>query len=215
MSKSAAIFDLDGVLLLSGPVHEAAYRRALKGAGLGDFDYAELAGRRTDEAIRMLAARAGRRLSEPELEGLVREKRRLAAEALEREAPVAPGAPEVLRRLAGRLRLAVATSGSRGSLELFLERSGTRPLFSALLSGEEVARSKPDPEIYRTCLRLLEARAAEAVVVEDSEAGVRAALAAGIEVIALADGARGEALARAGAARVLGRLEDLVEVLAP
>ncbi len=130
----------------------------------------------------------------------------------ERE-PLAEGCPEILKRLAARYSLALATSGSRPSVEMFLDLAGCRPLFRSVLSGEDVAYAKPDPEIYRRSVEALGIPSSRCLVVEDAVAGVEAARAAGASVVGLAGTCPPEALQQAGAAYIIHKLPELPELV--
>jgi len=98
------------------------------------------------------------------------------------ENPVVPGALDVVERLAAHFPLALASSGSRESVEAFLELNNARSLFRAVLTGSDVKAAKPSPEIYLEASRRLGIPPQDCLVVEDAEAGAQAAIAAGAEV---------------------------------
>ena len=99
--------------------------------------------------------------------------------------PVIEGAPDAVRRLAGRFPLAVASSSNRPLIDLVLELTGLAGLFRATVSSEEVARGKPAPDVYLEAARRLGVEAARCAAVEDSHGGIRSAKAAGMRVIAI------------------------------
>jgi HAD superfamily hydrolase (TIGR01509 family) len=103
----------------------------------------------------------------------------------ERELPLLPGAVSAVRRLAGRWPLGIASSANRPVIEAVLDAAELRSSFSAIVSSEEVARGKPAPDVYLEAARKLNVEAAEAVAVEDSTNGLRAAAAAGMAVAAV------------------------------
>jgi HAD superfamily hydrolase (TIGR01509 family) len=144
---------------------------------------------------------------------VAREKSRLAREFLGEREPLAEGCPEILEQLAERYSLALATSGSRPSLEVFLDLAGCRPLFRSILSGEDVVHAKPDPEIYRRSAEALGIPASRCLVVEDAVAGVTAACAAGATVVGLAGTCPPEALQQAGAAYIIHKLPELPDLM--
>lgn len=119
-------------------------------------------------------------------------------EVRQRGVPVKPGLYELLEYLRKRgIRAAVATSSSRESAMDKLTRTGTEQYFCRVVGGDMVLRAKPDPEIYLTAFQLLEESERlergcdlardEALVLEDSENGLRSALAAGIPAIMIPD----------------------------
>ena len=90
-----------------------------------------------------------------------------------------------MRAAAARWPLAVASSSPQDLIELVLELAGIREDFAVVLSSERVARGKPAPDVYLAALERLGVPAPEAVAVEDSTAGIQAARAAGMRVVAV------------------------------
>jgi HAD superfamily hydrolase (TIGR01509 family) len=100
--------------------------------------------------------------------------------------PVLPGVRDYLRDAKERgLKLGVASSSSRNWVEGNLSRLGLRDYFEALHTSDDVERTKPDPALYQLALQSLDLRPTEAIVLEDSPNGVKAAKAAGIFVVAI------------------------------
>jgi HAD superfamily hydrolase (TIGR01509 family) len=98
---------------------------------------------------------------------------------------VLPEARQAVRAAAGRARLAVVSGALREMVEAVLAGAGLAGLFDAVVTAEDVDRGKPHPAGYQLALELLDVSPAEAVAVEDSEGGVRAAKAAGLYVVAM------------------------------
>jgi len=97
-----------------------------------------------------------------------------------------PGVPEVPRALAARgMRLAVGSSSNPDVIETTLTTLGVRPLFEAVVSGAEVARGKPAPDVFLEAAKRLGVAPEACVVIEDSERGVQAARAAGMRCVAI------------------------------
>lgn len=179
----AFLFDLDGVIVDSNPVHSACWREYLGRFGLEagpGFDM-RMYGRRNDEIVRMVF---GDGLAESEVHRHGADKERLyrerIGEALEEH--LVPGIAEFLRRHA-EVPKAVASNGERANVEFILERSGLARYFVVTVNGEQVERPKPDPEIYVRAARLLGVPASNCIVFEDSHTGIQAARAAGARVV--------------------------------
>ncbi|MGD0778331.1 MAG: HAD-IA family hydrolase [Candidatus Solibacter sp.] len=209
-STKAVIFDMDGVLWLSSPNHARAYREALERVNVFDFEYAQYAGMRTVECLERVFEERGITITEATIAELAEEKNRLAVESLRRDPPVSPGCGQVLSRLRAKYRLALATSASPNTMEVFLEASGSRALFSILLCGRSVERPKPAPDIYLKAAELLGVEPGCTVVVEDAVAGVQAGKSAGAQVWALPTTSAAADLMAAGADRVIESLEGLL-----
>jgi HAD superfamily hydrolase (TIGR01509 family) len=180
----AVVFDLDGVLVDSEPVWDAARRTVVAEAGgrwRPDATRAMM-GMSSPEWSRYLRDELGVPLAVGEINDRV--VSRLLA-AYERELPLLPGATAAVRRLAARWPLGLASSANRPVIDAVLAASGLAGSFAATVSGEEVARGKPEPDVYLAAADKLGVEPTRAAAVEDSTNGLRAAAAAGMVVIAL------------------------------
>ena len=99
--------------------------------------------------------------------------------------PLLPGADAAVRHMADRAPLGLASSSPRQLIDRVLQVTGWAPLFAVTRSTEEVARGKPAPDVYVDVVAALGVAPGDAVAVEDSTNGVRAALAAGLHVVAV------------------------------
>ncbi|MBR5830617.1 MAG: HAD family phosphatase [Tidjanibacter sp.] len=181
------IFDMDGVLVNNMSVHFEAFAAMAERYNLTaeeGVDFTHLNGRGNDDIIGALFP--PHIIAEKGVEALAAEK-----EALYREiyapkiAPVA-GLRELLAEIrnAG-LRCAVGSSGPRVNVDFVLDRCAIEPYFDVRISGDMVTRCKPDPEIFLTAASRLGVAPEDCLVFEDAKAGVAAAKAAGMKVIAL------------------------------
>ena len=207
------IFDLDGVLILSSACHRAAFEQVFEDCGIAGFDYSRYAGWRTPEVILHVLTQHGCHFDAAQIERLAAAKSRLAREMLLRQKPFAPGGEDALARLASAYPLAIATSGSRPGVDAFLKRSGSRSLFGAILTGDDVAKAKPEPEIYLRSAQQLGLPPDACLVVEDAVSGVQAARAAGAWVVAIPGTCPSQDLQQAGAHAVLPGLGLLASIL--
>jgi HAD superfamily hydrolase (TIGR01509 family) len=214
MNKPEAIlFDLDGVLFDTSAAHTEAYRLALSEFDIGSFDYADIAGMQTDEAMRNLLERAGITPSEDQLERLVDQKRLHGRRLVEDEAVLAEGCIDVLHALSKRFRLALASSSSPGNVDIFLRKSGCKALFSTILTGVDVVQAKPHPEIYLNTLKLLNIDHSQAVIVEDAPSGILAGQRAEIRVIGITGLLSTADLDQLGVSLIISRLSELLTIL--
>jgi len=205
----AVIFDLDGVLIHSAPLHRLAFEQVLEPFGIRDFDYSRYAGWRTKDVIEQVFADADCIVSSEVIAAVSAEKSRLAREFMARSSPVAKGCVDTLQALSGRYTIALASSGSRESVQAFLETTRTADFFRSVLTGGDVCHAKPDPEIYTRTFEQLGLKGRECLVAEDAVAGVIAARGAGASVVGIAGTCDPDALCGAGAMHVLGELADL------
>jgi HAD superfamily hydrolase (TIGR01509 family) len=106
-------------------------------------------------------------------------------EAYRRELPLLPGAVEAVRRTASAFPLALASSSNREVFEAVLELAGLTDCFRATVSGEEVERGKPAPDVYLEAAERLGVEPERCAAIEDSHAGIRSAKAAGMRVVAI------------------------------
>lgn len=209
----AVIFDMDGVLFLSSDCHSKAYNEVLAGIGIQNFFYASVAGMRTDDAMRKILAENKRKISDDEIESLVKRKRKRAIELLEQEGMIANGGFELVLCLRGRYRLALVSSASPQTIAVFLRKIGYGDAFEFVLDGSFVKEAKPSSEIYQVALKMLNLTPMECVVVEDAVSGVLAARNAGIQVIAVLGTETSEKLFDVGAGYVASDLLELQSLL--
>jgi HAD superfamily hydrolase (TIGR01509 family) len=180
---TAVIFDMDGVLIDSEPIGYEAMRLVMDRYG-APYDLAqndEFVGRTSTETFRILRARHGMGPDEAELARQFREaKIRIVRE---RAVPMA-GVPVVLQgvRAAG-YRLALASSAETPVIEATVETLGLVALFELQVSGWEVGRGKPAPDVFLETARRLGLPPAQCLVVEDSRNGLLAAKAAGMPCV--------------------------------
>ena len=189
----AIVFDFDGVIANSEPLHFAAFRDVLAGEGIAlteaDY-YARYLGYDDVGMFQAIgAARGG--WAAAEIAGLVARKA-VRLEELERHVSVLfPGAADAIGRAAAVVPIAIA-SGARGEeIRRVLRREQLDTFFTAIVSAEDTPVSKPSPEPYLRALDLLRAArgaaidAARCVAIEDSRWGLESARAAGMRTIAV------------------------------
>ncbi|HWS72721.1 MAG TPA: HAD family phosphatase [Thermoanaerobaculia bacterium] len=185
---SAAIFDFDETMIDLEQQHTDASAALCR--ELGD-DYERMpeswrrgSGRRVIDDVRDLRAFFGWQRDVDELFAL----RQRHFDELCRTADLAllPGVERIVRALHERgVTLAVTSSAVGSSIDTILRRFGLRELFALIVDGSEVVHGKPDPEAYLLTARRLRVAPRECIVFEDSEVGVAAAKAAGMECIAI------------------------------
>jgi HAD superfamily hydrolase (TIGR01509 family) len=187
MSRSAdkaraVVFDLDGVLVDSEQVWDEARKRVVAGHGGTWTESAttDMLGMSSREWPVYLVQELGTQLSTDEINEAVVEA---MLEAYRDHLPLLPGAREAVERLASTRTLGLASSSNRPVIDLVLSEMGVAERFKATVSSEEVARGKPAPDVYQEALRRL--GVATGTAIEDSDAGIRSAHAAGLRVIAI------------------------------
>lgn len=207
---SALLLDFDGTLVDSMAVLRRVYDEFLgdRGRSPTQAEFEALVGWTLREIVERLRAAHG--LGEP-VSALVADYRARLVSAYATGLRSVPGADVLIRRArhAG-LRLALVTSGDAAAAETVLGSLGWRGAFEAIVGGEHVATGKPDPALYREALARLGVAATEAIAIEDSPSGVRAAVGAGVRTLGLAGHAADDRarLRSAGAHEVVGSLYD-------
>jgi sugar-phosphatase len=182
----AVIFDMDGVIIDSEPLWRAAERQVFAEVGLeiSDADCESTMGMRTDEVIAHWFARSPwGNIAPDEVERRLIERMRLLIAECGRPMPGLEHALTVVRDEG--LALALASSSSPVLIESVLSTLGLTSTFEVVRSAIHESLGKPHPAVFLSTARELELTPAECVVIEDSVAGVQAADAAGMRVVAI------------------------------
>ncbi len=181
----ALVFDMDGVMVDSNPLHARAWQAYNRRFGIdaGEDLAAKMYGRRNDEIVRDFFG-PHPSAAEVAAHGAAKEElyRELLAPVLE-ETLVA-GVREVLERHRGQ-PVGLATNAEPANVDFILDRAGLRAYFRAIVDGHQVRHAKPHPEIYLRAAQLLAVRPRDCIVFEDSYSGVAAARAAGARIVGL------------------------------
>lgn len=182
------VFDLDGVLLDSEPLHRDAIRHVLAPLGVffDDDEYAsEWMGLDDHTLIARVFAKRGREIGEEHVRELATAKTDAFAAVIEEGIEPARGALELLRNTRETLPVALCSGSRRREIDLILDSLGTDVpgLFVTTVSADDVARSKPDPEGYRKAVAALGLEPEVCLAIEDTPTGIRAARSAGLRVL--------------------------------
>jgi HAD superfamily hydrolase (TIGR01509 family) len=205
----AVVFDMDGLLLDTEHLWVQAEAELLERHGhrFTEADHAATHGRAMAESVAIYAERLGG-LDPVALEAELLD---LMHAHYDGGPPLQPGAEALVRALVGRVSLGVASSTTAPLVRLGLDRAGLLDAFETITSGADLGRAKPFPDAYLEACRILDVPPSEAIAFEDSPVGVRAAVAAGMVVVAVPDRPGVEpALRAAGAHHVVASLADVV-----
>ncbi len=195
----AIIFDFDGVVADNEPVHFAMFQRVLGEAGLymsKQEYYADYLGYDDKGCFAAFLAAHDRPTPQATIDDLVARKARAYLDHIKQHLVIFPGVRELVREAAGRYRLAIASGALRHEIEFILEQAGIWKEFGHITSAEDVRHGKPDPEGFLHALTALNRSrpagqatltADDCLVIEDSIPGIRAAHAAGMKVLAVAN----------------------------
>jgi beta-phosphoglucomutase len=197
MQKLGVIFDMDGVLIDSYQPHFASWRALYGELGI---DYDEQAfsadfGRTSRDILRR---RLGDDLSDDRRQTLDQRKESLFRDSLRDNFPAMDGAIELIDALsADGFTLAVGSSGPPENIALTLEKLGRADRFAAVVTGADVSRGKPDPQVFQLAAQRLGLPPSACAVVEDAVPGIEAARRGGMTAIGLTGTATREQLAAA------------------
>lgn len=185
----ALIFDCDGTLADTLPIHYQAWADVVRqfGGHMPKSWYFQRVGVSTVELIDQLNQSFGLNLP---MGPVKQAKHQRFAELLSGVQPIVP-VVEVVYAFAGKLPLAVASGGSRPSVDRTLAHLGLTDLFQTIVTIEDVAQGKPAPDLFLKAAQRLQCRPQDCVVYEDSEVGVQAAQAAQMGWVKVAVGGRG------------------------
>jgi beta-phosphoglucomutase len=208
-SDYAVIWDVDGVIIDSAAQHLRAWRQLAEENGLPFTDEAfwhTFGMRNSDIMPRMFGIEGP-----PErVAALGDRKEALYRKFLAREATALPGAKELMAALhASGYRQALGSSAPRANIEAIIQLLGLGGWLDAFVSGEEVARGKPAPDIFLGAAERLGILPAHSVVIEDAPAGVAAAHAGGMRCIAVRREGQPDAPGLEAAEFVAGTLRDV------
>lgn len=205
----AIIFDFDGVLVDSEPLHYRAFLRTAKEAGFDiDFSYEEYlqkyVGLDDREGFReMILATNSAAVLAPDfrrqVEHLCEQKKDVFASIVSRGFETVPGALEFVNHLPADFPAAIASGATRADIDLILGELGVAARFNPIITADDVPRSKPDPTTYRVAFAALAKQApklqpGEVLAIEDTAAGIESARGAGLVTLGITTTTDGSAL---------------------
>lgn len=184
----AVIFDLDGVLVTTDDSHYEAWKQMADEEGIY-FDREinqRLRGVSRMESLNIILERADKTYSEEEKIALATRKNQYYVKLIKQLTPQAllPGALDTVHALRG-MGIQTAIGSSSKNAPTILSQVGIADLFDAVADGNQIKRSKPAPDVFLLAAELMGLPAAQCLVVEDADAGVEAALNAGMQVLAV------------------------------
>jgi beta-phosphoglucomutase len=184
----ACLFDLDGVIVDTAKYHYIAWREIARELG---FEFTEHHNERLKGVSRMasldiLLEVGGIKLSQSEKESLAHRKNEHYLSFILQMQPdeILPGAKEFLEACHNEGIATALGSASKNAMTI-LERLQLTPFFDAIIDGNKTSRAKPDPEVFLKGAEALQVNPEYCVVFEDAEAGVEAALAAGMKCVGI------------------------------
>lgn len=193
---TAIIFDFDGVIADTEPLHFAGFRQTLSeiGISLTESDYYANYLGYDDRGCFIAALTTNQHPTDPSaLTQLMQRKAHVYLESVKDHLVIFPGVREFVREAAA-YPLAIASGALRHEIEVILEKAGLRKEFLHITSAEDVTRGKPDPQPFLQALNALNRQCPEQAItaesclaIEDSIPGIRSAKTAGMKVLAVAN----------------------------
>lgn len=203
----ALLFDLDGTLSDTDPLHLRAWQQCLAGSGIKvdeAFYGSQITGRTTPAVVRQLFPG----LAEPAVAEFS-ERKEATFRDLARGMTALAGLGEILALARARAwRCALVTNGSRENAGFMLRTIGLEARFDVMVFGQELRAGKPDPLPYRQALEELQIAPESAVAFEDSVTGLRSATSAGLRTVGVATSQSADELLAAGAMLVIRDFTD-------
>ena len=182
---ACVIWDIDGVLVDSYTPHFETWKTTAEKRGVSytEEDFLSGFGKTTREHLK---ENFGAGMSDDEIDQIEAEKEALYRETVAEAFPAMPGARELIQALKDAdFKVAVATSGPAANLMMTVREMKLQPFLSAVVSGADVTKGKPDPEIFLKAAKNSGVKPNRCVVIEDSRFGVQAAKAAGMGCLGL------------------------------
>ena len=219
LQAEAVIFDFDGVIVDTEPLHYKAFQQILNPQGLG-FSWEQYIdtymGFDDRDAFVEAFKTKGKLLSHEELTGLISDKAEIFQKVIQGGVTPYPGVINLIRNLfSAKIPLSICSGALQSDIQPILEMLNISDCFSFVISADEVAKSKPDPECYCLAFEKMKDQwpqsillPAQAIAIEDTPAGISAASNAGLQVIAVTNSYQRNLLSEA--TFIVESLEQLV-----
>lgn len=202
------IFDMDGVIVDSEPLHEECDKKVLKEYGIKITPeiFAEVKGLRDQEAFAYYTQRFNIN-EKPEV--LMQKKMQLYKKLMKSRLKVYPGFKSLAKQCKQKFKVGLATSSSKESVSVILKEFDMKHLFDAIVTAEDVSLSKPYPEPYLKIAEKLHVKANQCLVIEDTIHGITAAKTAGAKCVAVTHTFPKKRLQETSADHIVGSLRSL------
>ncbi len=207
----AIIFDMDGVIVDSEPLHERAFIEVFEEMGYGTshgMDFPAYYGR-SDKTL-WLDFVSKHKPPQP-LDELMTWKQDRFLDILRKEQPIFESLPELIEKLSRHYKLALASGSLHVVIDEVMAMKSLRQYFATRVSVEDVPHGKPAPDVFLRAAELLGVNSSRCCVIEDSAAGVQAARSAGMQVIAITNTLPAERLA--AATHIVGTYQQIEGLL--
>ena len=184
-NQYAVIFDMDGVLADTGPVHFESWVKMTSEIGV-EFTkefFEQIFGQQSPEIIKKLM---GPNVNEITIEKLANLKEKYYRDMVKDQLKPLPGVIELIKELYNlKFKLAVGSSGPSENVELLLTSLKIKKYFNAVITAAEIKRGKPEPDVFLEAAKRVKVKQSQCVVIEDAPVGIESAKRAGMKCIAL------------------------------
>lgn len=216
----AILMDFNGIIIDDEAIQMRAYQEILanEDIALTDEDYYSSLGMDDKTFVAAAYERVGKQPETNKVLEITQEKTRRWREVVADNVPLFEGVENFVRKMSEEFALGIVSMAKRDEVLFILEKTGLTDCFTVIVSAEDVANPKPDPECYREGFRLIDlARIAkgrlpmtheECLVIEDSPPGANAGKAAGLPVLGVTNTVLADELRAAGADWVTKNLDD-------
>lgn len=216
----AILMDFNGVIINDEPLHMKAYQDVLKNEDIEmtEEDYYSCLGMDDNAYIRAAYKRVEKEVSDEKVLEVMDTKTARWRGFVEKEVPLFDGVENFIKKMEKDFALGIVSMARREEIEFVLEKTGLRDSFMIIVSAEDVAKHKPDPECYLTGFNLLDAARMrldrnpmvhkDCLVIEDSPQGIIAGKRAGLKTLGVPNTVSSERLREAGADSVTKSLFD-------
>lgn len=184
----AVVFDFDGVLADSEPLHLAACQEVFSSIGLSlsrEEYYARYLGYDDETMFRVLSQDRGLTLDDRQVDTLIVEKARVFDDMIAQTEVLFPGAAECVQRLAREFPLGIASGALRHEIEMILKRARLDRHIKFIVASGDTPNSKPAPDPYARAAQLHALPPSDCVAIEDSRWGIESARAAGLKCVGI------------------------------
>ena len=187
-SKCSLIMDFDGTIADTSEIHNQAFKEIFTEYSI-EFEYKELAGMSTKDAISKSLNIAKIKINTSIINKLVLKKQNTARDLIKSTDLLTsiPGSIDFIKWAKQFFHLSIASSGSRETVKLALDKLGIHEYFKIIVCSEDVQRSKPEPDIFIETMNKGNFKRQECIIFEDSDAGIKAAKASKIDYIDIRD----------------------------
>lgn len=219
LTANAIIFDFDGVIVDTEPIHYKAFQKLLEPMGLGYSwqDYVDIyMGFDDRDAFIEAFSAKGKTISSSVLNNLISKKADFFQKTIQEGITAYPGATNLIKNLHHKhVPLAISSGALRSDIMPILKQLGISDCFEIIITADDVTKSKPDPECYRIAFeRLRNSNQLSAIsqnstiAIEDTPAGIEAAINAGLKVVAITNSYPRDNIMKAN--KIIDSLEELL-----